>query len=137
MRQELIEGPMQSHLAKAVGCVLSDITVAVFRTEFRLLDDMAIILKINKEFKFALSKGEELRFDPALELHDPSIESTKFILLQGRRCSRATLDKAKLELNFEGGARVWVEFSEWDFEPFELIGLSGERHEKMDFYYVL
>lgn len=137
MQNEELEKSLQTDLTKLVGCVLTDVRIRTFCTEFLLSESMSITVRANKEFKFALNAGDQLRFDPAVRLHDTSSESAKFVFLCGMRCRRAILNETKFEIDFESDARLWVELGDKSFEPLELIGASGLRHEKLDFYYVL
>jgi len=52
------------------------------------------------------------------------------------RCRHATLDLTRFEVTFDSDSRLWIELAPKDFEPLELIGASGERHEKLAFYHV-
>ena len=137
MQARTVARPVHIDVAKLVGCTLTDISVRTFRTDFLFSEVLSIIVRINKKFKFALVKDDDLSFDPALMPHDTSIESAKFVFLQGLRCLHAIISSTKFEVAFEGDARLWVEYSDSDFEPLHLIGASGERHEKLDFYHVL
>jgi hypothetical protein len=137
MQLEAIERAMRADAAKLIGCILTDIRVGTFCADFVFSQTLTITIRIKKKFKFALRGAEELTFDPTLRVHESAFESSNFVFLQGMRCHRTTLDRAKFEIAFAGDARLWVDFGERDFEPLELIGASGERHEKMEFYYVL
>ena len=128
---------MQSDVARLVGCALIDIKVGMFHVDFVFLSDaLTTTIRINKKFDFAVGKDEG-SFDPTLEVHDPSVESSKFVFLHGMKCQRAALDRVKFEMAFGHAARLWVELGAKDFEPLHLIGASGERHEKLQFHHVL
>lgn len=128
---------MQTDVAKLIGCTLTDVRVRTFCVEFVFSKTLTILVRVKKKLKFALRPGDELSYDPTLTTHDLSIESPKFIFLQGLRCSRVDLGQGRFDAWFVGEARLWVDFGEADFEPLEFVGLAGERHEKMEFYYVL
>jgi len=130
-------GAMQADVAKLVGCKLTDIRVRTFCVEFVFADALSITVRVKKAFKFLLGGETESGFDPAVLTHDQSAERAEFVFLRGMRCRDATLNRSKLEVVFENSWRLWVELGDKDFEPLELIGATGERHEKMDFYYVL
>ena len=137
MRSEASESAMQTDVAKLAGCTLVDVKVGVFHADFVFLDTLTIIIRINKKFEFSLAKDGGMAFDPTLETHDPLVESSKFVFLRGMRCRRAALDGTKFEVAFDGNARLWIELGPKDFETLELIGASGERHEKLAFHHVL
>ena len=137
MRSEALESAIQADVAKLAGCTLVDIKVGVFHADFVFLDALRIIVRITKMFKFSLAKDREMTFDPALETHDPLVESSEFVFLRGMRCRHAAFDRTKFEMAFDSDARLWIELGPKDFEPLELIGGSGERHEKLAFYHVL
>jgi len=128
---------MKADAAKIVGCTLTDINVRTYIVEFLLSDKESFTLRVKKTFNFWIDGDEESRFDADSENHDPSIESAEFIFLRGRKCLEVGLSDSKFELGFEGGAKLIVNLSVQDFEPLELIGTRGDRHEIMDFYHVL
>ena len=104
--------------------------------EFVFYGLLTIILRAKKDFRFEIKTGEGLYFDPARVTHDLDSESSKFIFLRGRQCQAASLKETIFEVFFSEGERLWIEFENSDFEPFELVGMSGERHEKLEFYHV-
>ena len=136
MRSETIE-QMQYDVAKLVGCTLINIKVWIFHVDFVFSEALTITVRITKMFEFAFRNGEQLKFDPTREAHDPSVESSNFVFLVGMRCCRALLSQTGFELEFASGARLWIELGAKDFEPLHLIGAGGDRHEKLQFYWVL
>jgi hypothetical protein len=138
MPSKASEEAIQADVTKLISCTLNDIRVGVFHADFVFLGDtLTIIVRINKKFEFSLEKADGMAFDPTLQAPDPLIESSKFVFLRGMRCRHAALDRTKFEMAFDGNARLWIELGARDFEPLHLIGSSGERHEKLDFYHVL
>lgn len=137
MQKEIAAESLRSDLPKLIGCILTDITVATFFVRLVFSESISITVRINKEFGFSLSDGEELHYDPTSSTHDISMESAKFIFMQGRQCRSANLDQSRFEVSFNDDSRLWVELNEEDFEPLEFTGASGERRETLDFYYVL
>jgi hypothetical protein len=131
------DAALQSDLQKLIGCTLNGIGIWPFHIDFVFLEDMRIFVRITKEFKFALGRDDEFHFDPGLTGHDTFAESPKFVFLRGLQCQSALLDATKFEVGFQGGARLWVERAEKDFEPVHLIGASGEHSETLAFYRIV
>jgi hypothetical protein len=99
---------------------------------------MTIIVRINKRFLFQLGpEGETLYFDPTRKLHDVVAESSDFIFLQSMRCTAVRMIEEGFAISFAGDAELSVDFEEADFEPLEFVGLTGERHQKLEFQHVL
>src|SRR5262249_6894884 len=107
MQPEAANRAMQADVAKLIGCTLVDIRVATFHTDFVFSEALTITVRMKKKFKFALRKGEELSFDPALKVHEPAVESSAFVFLWGMRCHRTIFDRTKFEVAFAGDARLW------------------------------
>lgn len=126
----------QSDVHRLEGCVLIDVNVRTYFVEFVFLDELRITLRLNKRFEFTLSDGVGLSFDPTLELDERGAGDSRFIFLQGRRCMCAVLAPSRFEIEFEDGARLWLEIGDKDFEPFELVGMASNPPEKLLFYYV-
>jgi hypothetical protein len=126
----------RSDLAKMVGYRLCEIRICVFYVDFVFYDEISIIVRVKKEFGFIVHAEKREVFDPAQAHHNPAYENSGFVFLAGLRCTRVVLEADNLELAFEGDAKLKVAFSNNDFEPLELIGGSGERYEKLEFYYV-
>jgi hypothetical protein len=137
MEREDLEMALQSDLQKLIGCTLNEIRIWPFHIDFVFLEDIRIFVRITKEFKFTLGEDNELRFDPGVTGHDTFGESPKFVFLRGSQCQNALLSATKFEVGFHGGARLWVERAEKDFEPVHLIGASGERNETLAFYHIV
>jgi hypothetical protein len=121
---------------KLVGCTLTDISVRTYRAEFVFMDEMTIILRLNKEFGFSLPGFAAGRFDPTVDEYRPS-DSSAFVLLRGRLCRGIQLAEGRLAIDLDGGASLSVDWGDRDFEPLELVGSAGQRHEKLEFYHVL
>jgi len=137
MRSEILERAVQGAVGRLAGATLVDIRVGVFVVDFVFLGDiLTIIARVNKKFEFSIAENRPRTFDPTLETHDPLIESSEFVFLRGLRCSKATLDSMKFEIAFDSDSRLWVDLTPKDFEPLELIGADGERHEKLAFHHV-
>lgn len=76
-------------------------------------------------------------FDPAAFPHDLNLESSAFAFLQGQQCKDVKLDLDAFSVSFADGSRCWVELTPTDFEPIQFMGMSGDRHEVLDFLWVL
>lgn len=127
----------QADLSRLIGLPLTDIKIATFYVDFVFIESLTFILRVKKVFSFTLSGREPSIFDPTARIHNPAFESANFIFLQGLRCHRAVLTEKLFEIVFAGNAGIRVELNDRDFEPLELIGAEGERHEKLTFYHVL
>lgn len=121
---------------KLVGLMLVDVCVRTFFVELVFLGTWKITVRINKRFKFAFNNNDVLSFDPTLETQEPFGRRSEFIYLRGRRCQRVVLNSEKFEVDFAGESNLWVEFENGDFEPLELVGMSGLSSDKLEFYYV-
>lgn len=127
----------QSALEKVVGCELTDIRLRIFRVEFLFMSEISFLIRMNKKFKFSISGTDERSFDPTSAIRKLPAQDTSFLYLHGLVCEDVSTSRSKLEISFRENAKLWVDLGERDFEAVELLGLSGERHENMDFYYIL
>lgn len=132
-----IKRSIQTDVLKLESCTLTDIRVRTFCVEFVFSESLTIIVKAKKDFRFELKSGGGLYFDPTRTIHDFEHDSAKFIFLQGMHCQGAILKETVFEVRFAEGSRLWMEFDDSDFEPLELVGLSGQRHDKFEFHHVV
>ena len=138
MRSDVLERAVQDAVAMLAGSTLIDIRVGVFVVDFVFLgDNLTIIVRITKRFEFSIAKDKPKSFDPSLESHDLLVESSEFLFLRGLRSRGASLNLTRFEVAFDSDARLWIDLVPKDFEPLELIGATGERHEKLAFHHVL
>lgn len=137
MPSETVIRSAQPDLARLIGLPLTDIKVATFYVDFVFIESLSFILRVKKAFHFTLAGHELSTFDPTVKAHNTTFESANFIFLQGLRCHRAVLNQSRFEISFAGDARIQIELADRDFEPLELIGGEGDRHEKLAFYHVL
>jgi len=121
------------------GACLIDINVMSGYVEFVFLgEDTRTIVRVTKQFSFRVQGRDTEVFDPNFDFRNPpSKGGGDFVFLRGDHCASASLDPARLVLLLAGGAQVEVNFSAQDFEPIELVGMTGERNEKLAFYHVL
>ncbi|WP_341898912.1 hypothetical protein, partial [Ferrovibrio terrae] len=137
MASEAVIRSAQPDLGRLIGFPLTDIKVATFYVDFVFIESLTFTLRVKKAFRFTLPGREPSIFDPAVKTHNTAFESANFIFLQGLRCHRAVLTQRLFEIEFTDNAGIQIELGNRDFEPLELIGAEGERHEKLAFYHVL
>jgi len=128
---------IQKSLERLAGATLVDIRICTFRIELLFLHDTSTQITINTKFKFELPGRQTQMFNPAALPHDLEAENPAFVFLQGHECRNAKLDMDKFTIFFTDGSICWVELTANDFEPITFAGMSGERHENLDFYHVL
>lgn len=129
-----------SQAAQLLGrASLININVMSGYVEFVFLGEVTrTIVRVTKQFSFCIRGRGAEGFDPNFDFKSPPPEGCgDFVFLRGDRCSEASLDGSGLAILFEEGSRLDVNFSAQDFEPIEMIGMTGERNETLSFYHVL
>jgi hypothetical protein len=136
MRPTPLQEQLHTDFARLVGCRLNMIKIGLFHIDFVLLgDDILLTLRMKNGFHFTLTGEEELSFDPTSTVHDETTESTRFVLLHNLQCTDIQIDEYYFNVSFEN-AKLWMTHTEKDFEPFELIGSTGDNFENLAFYHV-
>src|SRR5579871_1437814 len=124
MPSEELKKLIREDVLKLIGCELTDIRVRTFCVEFVFYGLLTIILRAKKDFRFEIKNGEGLYFNPARVTHDLDSESSKFIFFAWKAMSSSLLKGDNFRSLFSEGGRLWIEFENSDFEPFELVGMS-------------
>jgi hypothetical protein len=116
------------------GYLLFEIKVLQFNAELLLLgDEKTVSIDINKEFSFQRAGGVPGRFDPTADVRDETRGSGDFIFMCRARCVSASLVPGRFDIAFDDGSKLWVDFTDSDFEPLMFTGWSEGSPSKLEF----
>lgn len=128
---------LPAHAAKLVGTTLFEITIGMFRVDFRFVEEKMFVVKMKKAFLFRFPGEAALTFAADSASHDDQRESTRFVHLHQMRCCDVAVTPTRFQIDFDGGAALWVDHNVNDFEPYEYVGRPVNWNGEFDFYYVL
>jgi hypothetical protein len=126
-------------IGNIAGSILIEINTKSDCVDFVFLGEMTFIVKVTKCFLFRLDdECIDRFFDPGFDyVVEKNKYDARFIFIRGSRCDKSIIDEDSFSLTFSDGSKIIINFDEMDFEPIELIGMSGSHHENLVFHHVL